>query len=437
MREHSRNSHSGVGIDDCQSRHSILFLLLLGMGLHFVGIATPGYFNHDETQWFIRSSEMGDSLRRAWIDQYYTLQWRPLSRTVWLLLSFGIYETPILMHLATFLIVASSAVLFYFLLLRIIGQPSASLAGFVAFCAFPSTTWVVGWVGTIADGMTMLVTVVMAHILVTDRNQAVGIDPPTSPRSGKLLCNQRTTRQFLLALLFALGLMCKEDIVILPVALAGLCLVTKPWPGLLLASCLTGAIAVAFLTLRMDMIFGGGESYTISVSNILNNAWLYWQYPWNLRTAEIHSPPVEAIAAWAIFATVVAFAPILYLFYRRKLRLAAAFIFYYFLFVSPALLIPRTAAHYMYESVLPLAVVFALAFRQKEYSWVKLCASALLSVLLLHSAVVQFHIYESGRVQTRIYDVVSSVVTAHDVSCGHQNTKFSIIPDKGAKSCLF
>lgn len=432
MREHSQNPISTAGIDGHQTRHSILFLLLLSLGFHFVGVATPGYYSHDETQWFIRSQEIGDSLWQAWIGQYPTSQWRPISRTVWMFLSLVIYEIPILLHLANFLIVATSAVLFYFLLLRIVGQRSASLVDFVAFCAFPSTTWVVGWVATIADGMTMLVTVVIAHILVTDRNQSIQLK--RLPQLEESQRNEMIAKQFLLALLFVLGLLCKEGIVILPVALAGVCLITKPWRGLLLASCSTGVIAAAFLTLRTDMILSGSESYTISASNILNNAWLYWQYPWNLQTAAIHSQSVEEIAPWIVFATVAGFTPVLYLLYRRRLRNAAAFIFYYFLFLSPALLIPKTAAHYMYDAVLPVAVVFALVFREKEYSWVKLCASGLLSVLLLHSAIVQIHIYESGRVQTRIYDVVSSIVTSHDISCGHQNTRFSIIPDRGAKS---
>ena len=61
------------------------------MALHFLGIAAPGYYNHDETQWFIRSQELGESIRHAWIDQWSSLQWRPLSRTVWLLLARGQY----------------------------------------------------------------------------------------------------------------------------------------------------------------------------------------------------------------------------------------------------------------------------------------------------------------------------------------------------------
>ena len=434
MHRHWRNLLNGTskGIGNHQARHSILFLLLLGMALHFVGIATPGYYNHDETQYFVISQKMDESLRKVWINQYHKSQWRPLSRTVWLLLSRSLYNPPILLHATTFLIVIASAVLFYFLLLRVFRQPSASLVGFIAFCAFPSTAWVVGWVGTIADGLTMLITMIMAHILLTDRDKTVGKSP--SPRGFyQGLRNESPARQSLLALLFALGLLCKESIVILPFALVGLCLLAKPWRGLFLASCSTGAIAVVFLTLRMDMIFSNSGSYSISTNNLFNNALLYWQYPWNLRTLEIHSPPINTISAWVCFSAILAFSPALYLLYRRRFRGAVAFVFQYLVFISPALLIPRTAAHYMYGAVLPVAVVFAFSFRQKECAWIKLCASILIGILLLHSVLVQFYIYESGRVQTRIHDTVSSIIASHDMSCGHQNTRFAIIPDKGAK----
>ena len=56
-------------IGDHQTRHSILFLLLVGMALHFFGIATPGYYNHDETQYFVISKEMDISLQKVWINQ--------------------------------------------------------------------------------------------------------------------------------------------------------------------------------------------------------------------------------------------------------------------------------------------------------------------------------------------------------------------------------
>ena len=431
MHKHWRNLR--IGISDHQTCHSILFLLLVGIALHFFGIATPGYYNHDETQYFVISKEMDKSLQKVWINQYYKSQWRPLSRTIQLLLSRGLYETPILLHTATFLIVIASAVLFYFLLLRIFRQPPAALAGFIAFCAFPPTAWVVGWVATIADGLTMLITMIMAHILLTDRDRAIKKNP-TPRRFYRGLRNENLARQTLLALLFVLGLLCKESIVILPLALMGLCLIARPWRGLFLASCLTGTIAIIFLMLRMDMIFSNSESYSISTSNLFNNAILYWQYPWNLRTLEIHSPPIKTIAASAFFSAIVAFSPILYLLYQRKFRGAVVFIFQYLVFISPALLIPRTAAHYMYGAVLPVAVVFALSFQQKEQAWIKLCASMLIGILLSHSVLIQFYIYESGRIQTRIHDTVSSVVASHDMSCGHQNTQFTIIPDKGAKA---
>lgn len=320
-----------------QAGRSLLFLLLLGMAMQFLGIAAPGYYNHDETQWFILSQELGSALWDAWIGQWDSMQWRPLSRTAWLLLAHGLHETPILMHTATALIVVVSAVLLYLLLLRLFRQPTAALAGFVAFCAFPSTAWVAGWVATIADGLMMLVALALAHVLLTDRNEAV------ESGQGSLqflwpLRGARAARQCLVAGLFALGLLCKEAMVVLPAVLVGLCLLAKPWRGLLWACCTTGAIAVAFLALRLDVIASGDGRYSVSAGNVLGNAWLYWQYPWNLRTVAPHFPPLQEIPAWAAFATVTAFAPVLWLIHRRMPRLAAAYVLQYLVLASPALL---------------------------------------------------------------------------------------------------
>ena len=103
-------------------------------------------------------------------------------------------------------------------------------------------------------------------------------DLPLSPR-WRSLCSARAARQFLVTGLFALGLLCKAAIVVLPVVLAGLCLLAKPWRGLLRPCCSTGAIAVVFLALRMDVISSGGGRCSVSAGNILGNAWLYCQYP--------------------------------------------------------------------------------------------------------------------------------------------------------------
>ena len=122
----------------------------------------------------------------------------------------------------------------------------------------------------------------------------------------------------------------------------------------------------------------------------------------------------------------------LWLIHQRKPRLAAAYVLQYFVLASPALLIAGSAGQYLYGAALPVAAVFALAFRQEEGVWIKVCASSLIGVLLAHSAAVQFHLYGAAKVQTRLHDVVSGIVTSHDAACGHESTQFAIVPDRGA-----
>lgn len=58
MPAHWRGLSDAVG-GGLQDGRPLLFLLLLGMAMQFLGITAPGYYNHDETQWLIRSQELG------------------------------------------------------------------------------------------------------------------------------------------------------------------------------------------------------------------------------------------------------------------------------------------------------------------------------------------------------------------------------------------
>lgn len=411
-------------------QHSILFLLLLGIALQLISIAAPGYFNHDEIQMCIASRDLWRSMETVWVAQYGDLQWRPFSRSLWLLLSHFFCEIPVVLHLSVALFVIMSGILFYFLLLRISGQASASLMGFVAFCIFPATVWVAGWIATTGDAVWMISALVIAHVLLTDREAA-----EFDHGDGYIRPKQVVT-QFYLLLLFGMGLLSKENFVVLPAALAGLWVFTRPWNGLLFSIFSTGAVAAIYLLLRLDVLLGGSGQYSISTSNIFENVWLYWQYPWNVKQLHINSPPMSHIPIWVGWSTLISFSPVIYFVLRRQWRFAAAVVFYYFIFLSPALLISGTYAHYMYGAVLPIAAAFCYSFRQKEHRGVKLASLVLLNILFVHSAMIQFHLYSWGEIQSRIYDTLSSIIVSHDLRFGHQRTQFVIISEQGSKDYI-
>ena len=416
--------------EEQSARHSILFLMLLGIVLHLISIATPGYFNHDEVQMCIASRDLWNSIETVWVNQIDYRHWRSLSWSLWLLLSHFFCEIPVVMHLSVALLVIISGVLFYFLLLRISGQALASIMGFVAFCIFPATVWVSGWVGTIADAMWMISALVIAHVLLTDRKAA------EFDHGGGYIMPKQAARQLYILLLFVIGLLSKENFIVLPAALAGLLVFTRPWNGLLLAILSTGTVAAIYLLLRLDILLSGDGQYSVSARNIFYNIWLYWQFPWNLKLSSIHSPPMSRIPIWVGLSTLVSFAPVMYLVLRRQWRFAAAIVFYYFIFLSPALLIPGTYAHYMFGAALPIAATFSYSFRQEEHRFIKWASLTLLSILFFHSVMIQFKIYSWGQVQTRIYDTISSIVVSHDRRSGHQRTQFVIISEKGSKDYI-
>lgn len=412
------------------ARHSILFLLCLGITLNLISIAAPGYYSHDEVQYGILSRDIGRALGSVWIDHAFSLQYRPFSRSFWVFLSHFFYEIPVLMHLSVALVSIFNGVLLYFLLFRVSGQAISALWGFIGYNIFPSTVWIVGWVGTLADSLWMMCALLIAHILLTDRSEE-----GKRQSEGCSLYGPSIMRHICIILLFVLGLLSKENFVVFPIAIIGLCLFCKPWRGWYYALFGTSSVSAIYLLMRLDILMSGTGSYEISIRYLFKHILQYWMYPYTWKWIEF-SAPMSSMLGLLSLAAIAMFAPIVLLSFRRQWHLAFAFVFYYFIFSTPALIIEAAFPHYMYGSVLPVAAMVAYAFRLGERRYVKIAASVLLAVLFFHSVKIHAFFYTTAIIQTRIYNDTFGILRAYDQRSGNNETKFVIFAESGSKSWI-
>lgn len=407
------------------ARHSILFLLCLGITLNLISIAAPGYYSHDEVQYGILSKDLGMALKRVWIDHIFSLQYRPFARSFWILLSFFFYEIPLLMHLSVALVSIFNGVLLYFLLFRVSGQASSALWGFIGYSIFPPTVWIVGWVGTLADSLWMMCALLSAHILLTDRSEA-------GKHQNKGLGGPEIMRNLGIVLLFVLGLLSKENFVVFPVAIAGLCLFFKPWRGWYYALFGTSIVSAIYLLMRLDVLMSGTGSYEISIRYLFKHILQYWMYPYTYKWVEF-SAPMNSMIGLLSLAAIFMLAPVVLLSFRRQWNLAFAFMFYYFIFSTPALIVEGAFPHYMYGSVLPVAAMVAQSFRIGEHRWIKIAASVLLAFMFFHSIKIHANFYTTAVIQTRVYNDAFGILRSYDQRSGHNETRFAIFAEDGSK----
>ena len=408
------------------ARHTLPFLLSLGVVLNLFSITAPGFFGPDEMARYVLFSADRDLVevinREDWLD-FSQVHYRPLTFTLWDTLSALLYETPVLFQLSNALLSVLNGALFYHLVLRVSGQPRAALWGFLAFNLFPAVIFVAGWVATFADKLFLMCALGALHILLSDRNAAL------QRPGGWKLDRAEVVRQAGIGLLCVLGLTSKETMIPFPAFIAGLCLLVRPWRGWYWSLLVNSAIVGIYLSLRLEtMLVENPYAAPPTTDHVLEFALVYWLYPyvWNnlLLHDVLHSPPVQL---W--LAGILSSLPILLLLLRRRWSFALAFVCYYYVFVAPVLIHCCSFLNLLYGAAPPVAAIFAYVFRQGEKGWVRAAACCLIAILALHSGYVQWNFYEKGVMQQRAYCSLAAIVREYDRREGSTETKFAIGAD--------
>ena len=429
------------------ARHKLFLLLCVGIVLNLVSISAPGFFGPDAMTVHILQVAGRDFFEiirgQAWLD-FSQIHYRPLTFTLWGVLSFFLYETPALFHLSSVLLSVSNGILFYHLVLRISGQPHAAFWGFLAFNLFPPAAYVAGWVATVADKLYLMCTLMALHILLSDRNaalrrsryatQAPSLGPsgpssqPVKARDWKL-GRGGVLRQVGVGLLCVLGLASKETMIPFPAFLAGLCLLVKPWRGWWWSLLVSSTVVGVYLWIRLPtMLYENPYVAPPTTDNVSGFALTYWLYPyiWD-NTMLWHIFYYQKGQWW--FPGFLSLLPVALLTCRRQWSVALAFIGYYYVFVAPVLVHCCQRANYLYGAVLPVAAMFAYALRRGERRGVRVAAGGLLAVLALHTVTIQWNFYERGVMQQRIYHSLAAVVREFDRRRGDTGAKFALGAD--------
>lgn len=322
-------------------------LLMLLVAAQWLLVSNPGYFSHDELQWGARA-EVASLLDLPWVPwtNVTAFQWRPLTFNTWMVLSHGLFDSPMKMHLAWVVAGSAIAVGLAGLLMRLGAGRAVAVAAALVFALGPYAAYVHGWVATLADLLWVGASVALGHALLSlDRRKA-------HPLAFAAVAFAFT----------AAGLLAKEAAVSMPALLGLAWLLHRDGPVRFAAVVGSGLATVVYLALRLSTLMapGEGSGYSISPLSAPGNWGLYWLFPLtpgafeagNTLLASRNQLVVAGLAVFALLALVARHSP------RHALALVAGSA----LALAPALPLPFVANQYGYGFWAWTVACFALAW---------------------------------------------------------------------------
>ncbi len=370
-----------------------LLLLVLQLPL----IANPGYFSHDELQWWARADvpSWADLPWVAWLD-LTPLQYRPLTFNLWLVLAHAFAATPRLMHLVFVALGTTNA----WLLARVLAganvRPRVGYAAAVVFALSPCAVYAHGWTATLADLMTLAFALLATRVIQR-----------ATPHDTRSTTSLRAIGATLLA---ALALLCKESAIVLPPLLALAAYGQPSSRTARLAAAFSAAIVVAYLALRLPILLDSASStpaYAWSLRNIAPRTAEYLLYPFTPPRFEIGSLLSIGIARLAAAAACVAL--LLGVLATLGWRWPVAWLLACIVALAPVLVLPIAYDHYAYlASALGVAIAAA--------AWPDLGRDArkalviLAAIVVVHGAAVMGPMVAAGVIERNLHADLLGIV---------------------------
>jgi len=377
---------------DVFARLTRIPLPLLLLALQLPLILNPGYFSHDELQWWSRADvpSWADLPWIAWFD-LSPLQYRPLTFNLWLVLAHAFAATPWLMHLVFVALGSANA----WLLARVlrdakVPQRTCDAAALV-FALSPCAVYVHGWTGTLADLLTLALLLIAARLI------------------------QRATTASALAatLSVALALFAKESAIVLPALLIFAAHGQPARRAARVAIALSAAIVVAYLAVRLPVLAqsaSANPAYAWSLRNIVPRTVEYLLYPFMPPLFEIASLTKASLARIAVAAASVAL--LLYALATRGARWPIAWLAGFLAALAPVLVLPIAYDQYAYlASALGVAIAAA--------AWPELrrpprgILAMLAAIVVAHGAAVMWRMVGVGIVERNLHADLVDIVR-HD-----------------------
>ena len=383
------------------------WVVLAALLLQWPLALNPGYFSHDELQWAAFAD--GDLLA-PWRD-VTAFQYRPLTFSLWMLLSRLLFDTPAAFHAVLVAWGSLNAGLLFAVGRRFGMGPWPAAAGALAFVTGPFAALVHGWAGCIADLLWLGGTL------------------------GAVWLVQQTSRPLLAGLAaFActsIALLAKEA------ALAILPLLAVAWlfdgrqRRWLAATLGAGLAAAGWLALRLDVLLHApreGGQYVLGVANVPLR-WLEYQlFPPLVPVQEgfttLQRPLPAAIAGVLWLWLLVAL-------WRADRRLALLCLLGGMAALLPVLPLSSSWNHYGYGFAAVTAMAVAAAWRPAGRSG-RVAIAVFAGLTLLHGLVVMRGIRMVGEVQARFSPALAAAVRSH---AGPMPLRLR--PDPDAKAWIF
>lgn len=385
---------------------TMLCLLALTVVTHVLIVANPGFFSHDEWQ---RADTVQAEGFASYAREYgavkagpdFGFPVRPIGFIQQGVSAQWMRDVPVATHGLDVLLHALAVILLWRALpLAGVADRSAILAAAV-FAISPLATMATGWVGASFDrwfGTFLIVAASGALLVARKRGNAGGYALVLAGSAGAILS--------------------KETAVVLPGALLLMLWVVHAqlrdvrWRPALAAVSLACLPIVLFLWIRLPAIeatlAGHGGAYSPSASYIPSNALTYLAQPFLLRAVELVSASLLTNTEWA-FALLAHAAVLGWLWWRFGLRMMAAYLAAYFIFLVPVIALPMKGAHYLYASGIPFAVALGLLLAPREarqgqsirsFPAQGLLAVAIIGFLFARSQYMQAQLYQRGQCQS-------------------------------------
>jgi hypothetical protein len=364
-------------------------LLLIALQLPL--ILNPGYFSHDELQWWSRADVPWSDLPWVpWLD-LSPLQYRPLTFNLWLMLAHAFAATPWLMHLVFVALGTANAWLLARLLADARVPPRVCCAAAIVFALSPCAVYVHGWTGTLADLL------VLAFLLL----------------AGRLVQRGTSAGAIGAALLVALAVVAKESAVVLPALLAFAAYGRPSRRTARFAVAISAAVVIAYLALRLPILVDSASAnpaYSWSLRNIAPRTAEYLLYPFLPPMFEIASLLKASIARLAAAAACIAF--LLYALATRNPRWPIAWLAGFIAALAPVLVLPIAYDQYAYLAS-ALGVAIAAAAWPELRRAPRTVLAVLAAIVVAHGAAVMWRMVAAGIVERHLHADLLEIVR-HD-----------------------
>ena len=383
---------SATHATDFLSRLMRVPLPLLLLALQLPLILNPGYFSHDELQWWARADvpTWSDLPWVPWLD-LSPLQYRPLTFNLWLVLAHAFAATPWLMHLVFVALGTFNA----WLLARVLAGanvPSRTCyAGALVFSLSPCAVYVHGWTGTLADLLTL------ACLLLAVRTVQRGT---TAAAIGA-------------AFFIATALLAKESAIVLPVLVAFAAYRQSSTKTTRLAVALSAVVVIAYLALRLPILLDSASvnpAYAWSPRNIVPRTAEYLLYPFMPPLFEISSLLKASLVRLAAATACVAL--LLHALATVDRRWPLAWLAAFTAALAPVLVLPIAYDQYAYLASAVGVAIAAAAWPQLR-QWLRIGLAILAAIVVVHGAAVMWRMVAAGVVEKTFHADLLEIVQ-HD-----------------------